>query len=647
MTYLKYLLSITVWFSITLFISTCNQPKEEKEENTVFSSPDGHIKFTLDRNHNQLTYSVTYKDQSVIEVSPMVMTVDQDTITQNVAIREIQTYEANETYEWNGVHSTAVNHYNGAEIALEHKENTNYTLDVRVFNDAASFRFIVPGKKNAQRVPDETTVFALTEGSTVWYHGLRGHYESVHDKNDISQVPAGKWMAPPVTFKLPEGLGYAAITEANLKNYSGMALQADSNQTLITRLAHHQPVSYPYELRYSEEDIARLAQPASVEGIITTPWRVIMIGGDLNAMVNSDVVHNLNPAPDKGLFPQGINTEWIKPGRAVWKYLDGGGDGTVETMKDFSRLASELGFEHNILEGFWRDWSDEEIKALVEYSQDRHVGIWLWKHSKSLRDPAERKAFFQRAHDLGITGVKLDFFDHEAKEVIDLYQDILQETAELKLLVDFHGANKPTGESRTWPNELTREAIRGMEARRIEDKARHNATVPFTRFLAGHAEYTPVHFGERMGNTTWTHQIASAAIMSTPLLTYAAHPANILENPGVEMIKSIPSHWDETIVLPPSEIGEVAAFARRKDDIWFLAIMNGGKAKTINIPLTFLGEGNYKTLIVGDNSADAAAVNVENTAQEQSNTLDISLAKGGGFIARFTKEGNTQIISEK
>src|SRR5262249_47035120 len=153
----------------------------------------------------------------------------------------------------------------------------------------------------------------------------------------------------------------------------------------------------------------------------------------------------------------------------------------------------------------------------------------------------------------------------------DLYQSLLREAAELKLLVDFHGANKPTGEARTWPNELTREAIRGMEASKLADRATHDATLPFTRMLAGHAEYTPLHFGERRRNTTWAHQVASAAILSAPLLTYAAHPANMLANPCADMIKSIPSFWDETVVLPPSEIGEVAVFARRRGETWFLA----------------------------------------------------------------------------
>jgi len=141
----------------------------------------------------------------------------------------------------------------------------------------------------------------------------------------------------------------------------------------------------------------------------------------------------------------------------------------------------------------------------------------------------------------GVTGVKIDFFDHEAKEMIDLYKELLRETARQKLLVNFRGVNKPTGEARTWPNELNREAIKGMEASRLADRATHDVTLPFTRLLAGHADYTPVHFGARRANTTWAHQFASAVILGAPLLTYAASPSNLLANPCCGMIKSIPA----------------------------------------------------------------------------------------------------------
>src|SRR6185295_12194777 len=127
----------------------------------------------------------------------------------------------------------------------------------------------------------------------------------------------------------------------------------------------------------------------------------------------------------------------------------------------------------------------------------------------------------------------------------------------------------------------------GMENRRMQDRATHGTNLPFTRWLAGPAEYTPVHFGERMANTTAAHQVASAAILSAPVLTYAASPTTLLASPAVEMFKAIPSVWDQTIVLPPSEIGELALFARRKGDVWFLAAMNNPNAKDLSVPLSF------------------------------------------------------------
>jgi alpha-glucosidase len=359
-----------------------------------------------------------------------------------------------------------------------------------------------------------------------------------------------------------------------------------------------------------------------------------MVGADLNALVNCDVVPNLCPPPDPKLFPRGVQTEWLKPGRAVWKYLDGG-ENTLEGMKEFCRLAGELGFEHNVVEGFWRRWSDAEVRELVAYGKERHVGIWLWKHSKELRDPEARRAFFKKCHDLGVAGVKIDFFDHEAREVIDLYQALLREAAENQLMVNFHGSNKPTGEARTWPNEIVREAVKGMEASRLKDRARHDATLPFTRFLAGHADYTPVHFGARRADTTWAHQLATAAVFTAPLLTYAAHPRTILDSPCASMIKSIPAVWDETVVLPVSEIGEVAAFARRSGDTWFLAVVNGPSARDVRIPLAFLGPDDYDALLLRDRKGDPAAVRVEEAAARRGDSLAVELSDGGGFVARF------------
>jgi alpha-glucosidase len=599
-------------------------------DTTTVISPDSKIQFRLFAMNGGLGFSVRNGSVVVIEPSPLVMTINGSPVFAGARLGKPKAYEVNEKYDWLGVHSTAVNKCNGLQIPVP-----GCLLDIRAYNDGVAFRIVTDEKKDA--VPDEETVFNIPRGSNIWYHDLEMHYEGIYAKKEISALQEGEWVAPPATFKLPNG-GYASITEADLTGYSGMALQANGKSGLVMRLAHHQPTSYPYRLRYSPEDTFRLRKPGTCNGKIVTPWRVVIVGNDLNAMVNNDIVHNLCPPPDEKLFPQGIHTTWLRPGRAVWKYLDGGGAGTVDVMMKFSKQAAELGFEHNILEGFWSRWSDDSIRYLVDYSKKLGVDIWFWKHSKSLRDPLSRDSFFKRCHDLGVKGAKIDFFDHEAKEVIDLYEAILKEAAQYKLLLDFHGANKPTGRARTWPNELAREAVKGMEASKLTDRATHETTLPFTHFLAGPGEYTVVHFGERRQNTTWAHQIASAAILSAPLLTYGANPESLLANPAVDVIKHIPSSWDETIVLPGSEIGEIAAFARRKNNTWFVAVMNGTQPRKVRIPLSFLKQGKFNAKTVSDDATNSAAVVMGNAVYTPGDVIELDLRAGGGFITEIIKQ---------
>jgi alpha-glucosidase len=605
------------------------------------TGPNGEVRFDLLRGSDgHLQFRVSFKKTDVIESSPIRITLDGTAIAEGVTVGRAERYRQNETYPWRGVHATAVNRFNGARFPITHTASkTAYTLDVRAFNDGIAFRYLIPGPPDASRVPDETTGFTIPDGSTVWFHDFEGHYEGTHAKKAIADVKEGEWAAPPLTIKLPDGRGYASITEGALYRYSGLGLQANGRRGFEARLGHAQPLNYPFRLRYGVEEGARLAKPATINGPITSPWRIVLVGGDLNTLVNGDIVHNVSPPPDKTLFPKGFQEEWLKPGRSVWRYLDGG-ENTFEGIKEFSRMAGELGFEYNLLEGFWQKWTDEQLREMVAYSAKQGVGLIVWKHSRDLRKPEERLAFFKRCQDLGFVGVKLDFFDHEAKEVVELYEVMLREAAQHKLIVNFHGANKPTGESRTWPNELTREGIWGMERSKTPAWATHNATLPFTRYLAGPADYTGVVLGERRRETSWAHQIATHAVFTSPLLVYGGNPKSLLENPAVEMIKSIPAVWDETRVLPMSEIGEIAAFARRRGNTWFLAVVNGPTARTVTIPLTFLGAsagtgGERQALMVSDRADDPAAVDVKRSTANAKTSLSIELRAGGGFIARF------------
>ena len=605
------------------------------------TSPDGRIKFELDlRSNDRLSYRITMNGHSVIERSRLGIVVDGVNLGSGATVGTVQRTHQDERYATRGVHATATNRNNGATIAVtQDQTGTAYAIDVRVFDDGVAFRYVVPGAVSARRTPDEATVFNFPAGSTVWYHDLDGHYEGVHEKKDIEDVSEGDWAAPPLTARLPDGLGYASITESALVSYAGMALQADRRGGFVARLGHAVPASYPYRLRYPALDVMRLEEPAALPGTITTPWRVVVIGSDLNTLVNSDVVTSLAAPPDPALFPHGIDTAWVKPGRAVWRYLDGG-DNTVEGIEHFSELAEKLGFEYQVVENVWRRWTDDQLRNLVSFSNQRHVGILLWVHSRDLHDAAGRRALFEKLHAMGIAGIKVDFFDHEAKEVIDLYHDILRDAAETQLLCDFHGANKPAGESRTWPNEMTREGVYGLE-HRAQAWATHNTTLPFTRYLAGHGDYTPVVFGDRRKETSWPHQIATAAIFTSPLLVYGANPQSLLDNPAVEVIKALPSTWDETVVLPGSGIGEAAAFARRKGRDWFIAVLNGPDVRTLKVDLKFLGPGSYRATLVRDDPDNAASERIEHATVTRQGSLVVAMRPGGGFIARLVQGSTT------
>jgi alpha-glucosidase len=605
------------------------------------ASPNRSVTFDLMLGeHGELTYAVSLNGRPAVVPSPIGIVVDGRHLGEHAAPGTIETYEIDERYPWLGVHDVAVNRCHGGRVALNSRGSGSdapvaWTLDARACDDGAAFRYVVPGATDQVRTPDEGTVFRLPPGAAVWFHDFEGHYEGVHERHEIAEVADGAWAATPLTIALPGG-GYAAITESALADYGGMALRADGRAGFAARLGHEEPVSYPYRLRYRPQDIERLSQPAKITGTITSPWRIVIAAPTLNGLVNADIVHNVAPPPDRTMFPDGSRADWIRPGRAVWRYLDGG-DNTYEGLLEFNTLAQRLGFEYHVVEGIWQRWSDAQLRSFVADAKQKGVGIWLWKSSQSLTTPADHRAFFDQLRSVGAVGAKIDFFDHEAKEMIDRYQSLLREAAERHIMLNFHGANKPAGESRTWPNELTREGVQGLEHRSMREWSRHNTTLPFTRFLAGAADYTPVVFGERRKETSWAHQIATSIVFTSPLLVYGAHPQSLLDNPAAELIKSVPSVWDETIVLPASRIGEIAAFARRRGTTWFVAVLNGPARCSISLDLGFLGAGRYDALFVRDTTDNPASIAIERSRVGRDEALRLELNAGGGFVLRLTR----------
>ncbi len=601
------------------------QNKKSTTGALIISSPDGSIKLNIESKSGTLTYSINFNKTIVIESSALGLTVNGNSFGDASSIGNVVRYNLNKTYPYRGVHSRAINKCNGAKVSINAKQN--FVIEARVFNDGVAFRYVINNKDSAL-IEKDNSEFVIPSGSIIWSQPNIKYYEGKYDKKKIENFKEGDLAGPPLTIELTGNTGYAAITEGGLTDFAGMSLMFKKDRSFI----------------------ANLTGKTKKNGKIETPWRIIEIGKDLNTLVNCDIIPDVSPPYDPKLFPKGYNTDWVKPGRSVWSWLAESRSITLENMKHFSDLAAQLGFEYNLVDEGWSNWKDsinhrdawDMMKELVDYSAKKGIKIWVWKAYPDrrgipgIKDPESRKNFFQKCKDLGIAGMKVDFFDSEGQEIVDFYQAALKDAATYHLMMDFHGANKPTGESRTWPNEMSREGIRGMENR--PPWAQINTVIPFTRYLAGHADFTPVHFGNRMGEVSWAHHVATMVVFTSPFLCLGADPQSIFDNPCKQMIQSIPSTWDETIVLPQSKIGELVLFARRKGTTWFLAAMNGtNESVTLNVPLSFLKKGTYKFYSAKDDKEKQANAIVENSKVSSSTILTIDLNATGGYVGRFQK----------
>ena len=598
-------------------------------------SPGGDVKALISEDPNeQLQYEMIGAGQVVIEPSPLGITVDGVALGQGVSLGTPVRTRAEGSYPWRGVHSTAVNRYRGLRIPVHHDASgMEYTLEIRAFDDGFGYRYIVPGK-GMRTVSGEVGAFRLPAESIVWMQHNTSNYEAEYQSYSLEDLP-DKHAGPPVIVELPAG-GYAAISEAALFDYSGMTLlaAADGSGTL--------------HATFQDDSTWRL------QGTIVTPWRVIIAVPDLDGLVNSDIIHNLNDPPSVEL----ANAEWIRPGRGFWHWWSGtiGNWDSVayDRQKSWVDHAAEFDFEHYLVDAGWEfTWKEPGrdkwalLEELTRYAAERDVSIWVWKRWRTgrtegvemvgLDDPQIRRDFFARCRDAGVAGIKIDFMDSESKERIDYYTNVLRDAADYELMINFHGANKPTGESRTWPNEMTREGIRGLEFNKWSKLSpQHYASLPFTRYIAGHGDFTPCTFNpDMLKGTTMALQLATAVCYTSPVMHYADRPELYLQSNATDVIRAIPSTWDETRVLEGSKIGDLAVLARRKGKTWFVGVINGAAERSYTLDLSFLGDGKYDAVQLADVPNRPAAMFRSEQAVAADREITVEISAGGGFVAMF------------
>jgi len=634
------------------------------------SSPDGEIQINLTIKEKLepypsgrcLYYSVLFRGKEIILDSPLGLDFkNMPPIARDLVIERETRRVINET--WEAVHGKCkriLDHCNELHLWIEEEKEPKRRLELilRAYNDGVAFRYFFPKQPGMGefRLTSERSEFHFAANHTVWaadYGSYVSPQESEFEKRSLSQILPSSIIGLPLLIKVDESC-WVALTEANLTDWAGMYLAGLGVK--------------PYAL------VTTLSPRPDEPGVLVrattphySPWRVIMIGQKPGDLIESNIILNLNePCAIK-------DTSWITPGKSAWDrwwcgdYLP---DADFEvgmntaTMKYFTRFAADMGFKYVLVD--WKWYGDPEdpeadittpipeldMQELLRFAKERNVRVilWLrWNHVDRQMDEA-----FPLYEKWGIAGVKIDFMNRDDQEMVNFYHRVLKKAAEHHLIVDFHGAYKPTGIRRTYPN-LTREGVLGNEYNKWSDRVtpEHNVTIPFTRMLAGPMDFTPGGFRHATKKTfraqnsapfvmgTRCHQLAMMVVYESPLQVLCDSPYNYRGQAGLEFLRVVPTTWDETKVIH-GQVGDYIAIVRKSGEKWFIGCMTDWDARTLEIPLDFLDERRYVAHIFADApEADdyPDRVHEEKRIVTARDVLYARMAPGGGYAACLSPVG--------
>ena len=619
------------------------------------SSPDGKVVITFALTEQGIpVYSVSYSDKEVITPSPLGIEFRTGgLLSSNLKIKGIKKASGDETYEVvAGKAKQARNHYNEIAVSLQEQRPPKRKIDLffRAYDDGAAFRYIIPKQKVLQdfEILSEKSEFHFADNYTCWAMRIgkfTSDYEKEYEKITLNDIAPDAIVAVPITIETGEGI-VMALAEANLTDYAGMYVAGaeKGRNALVSRLA---PLP-------GDRDICVKAKAPHA-----TPWRVLMLGETPGDLIESHIITNLNE-------PCAIeDPSWIKPGKTAWDWWSGqvvkGVDFkagmNTKTMEYYIDFAAEAGLQYMLIDAGWygshRDTKADITKTIPEidmpeilqYAKERNVDIILWLNWKCVQRQMDEA--FPLYEQWGVKGVKIDYMNRDDQDMVNFYHKVVKKAAEHHLVVDFHGAYKPTGFRRTFPNLITREGVMGLEYTKWSDRITpdYNVTIPFTRMLVGPMDYTPGAFRnvtarqfkardvEPLAMGTRCHQLAMFVVYESPLQMLCDHPAAYRGQDGFEFLKLVPTVWDETKVLS-GKIGQYICIARKHGDDWFVGAMTNWDARSIEIPLDFLADGEYRAKIFADGpGADRhpTRVSITSTKVSAQDKLTANLAPGGGY----------------
>ena len=590
------------------------------------TSPNGKLKFSLTLEREHPVYDIQYQKQALVQNSPLSLVFDNGAFGEGLKMNKPVFSTKEETYELIVGKSKTVQRVS-KEVVIPLVETTapfrKINLVVRAFNDGIAFRYEFPEQPNWKSyvMYDENTAFNVVDNPKflgMYLPSYQTSHEATYSHVKYEEIKERNLMDMPALFEYPNHI-FMAITEAAVRDYAGMYLWKE-NGCLQGKLSP----------KLNQEQI-------KVEASLPhqSPWRVFMISDRVGALIESDLLTNLNE-------PCKIeDTSWIKPGKTTFTWWNGNvtpdttflGGNNFPTNKYYIDFAARNGLDFHSIYGYaeqpwytddgtWFGFPGENsditkpvsslnMQEICDYAKSQGVQIHLWTNWKPLYAKIDEAfALFEK---WGVVGMMIDFMDRDDQEMIRIQEEFLAKAAKHHLFVQFHGSSKPSGLHRTYPNEFTREGTLNYENFKgcMVTTADHDISMPFTRLLAGAADY---HLGGfralpkdkfkiQQSNpyvtSTRCHMLAMYVVLESYLGMICDTPEAYEGQPGFEFLQTVPTTWDKTVV-PDASVNEYVAIARRHGDDWYVGAINNSQARDVEIALDFLGKGDYKVTLYKD-----------------------------------------------
>ncbi|MBT8477801.1 MAG: glycoside hydrolase family 97 protein [Gemmatimonadetes bacterium] len=652
---------ITLPVAILLALISSSPALSDAQEPQIFGvkSPDGRIELTV-RAGADLTYQLALDGRELVVASAIALQLaDGTAIGPAATVVSVDRADVDDWLKPVVPEKQARIHDRYAALSLAFEGG--WGLEARAYDEGVAFRFRTDGSGPIV-VASESFAVDLAQDPTLWFpteESFLTHSERLYEQLSVSQVESGKMAHLPVLAAWTGG-PKLAITESDLRAYPGLYLAGTGTSALTGVFP-----AYPAEVEQLNDRTVRVLsrEPfiAKTAGPRTFPWRVFVVADEDADLIRSTMVWRL-------ASPLRIDEpSWIRPGQVAWDWWNALNLTGVEfeagvntdTYQYFIDFAADHGIEYVILDEGWSDPADLgvlnpdiDMEGLFAHAAERGIGLIPWVVWKSLDDRLDEA--LDRFEAWGAAGIKVDFMQRDDQPMVEYYWRIAEAAARRRLLVDFHGAYKPTGLRRAYPNVVTREGVRGLEHVKWSSypTPEHDVTLPFIRMLAGPMDYTPGAmlnaneeqfkpvFDRPMSLGTRVHQMAMYVVYESPLQMLADSPSHYLrESECTAFIVEVPTVWDETQVLEAS-VGDYVAVARRSGNAWYVGVMTDWEPRDMSLDTGFLGDGLWSVEVFRDGRN--AARNPEDYRKElleieAGESLAVNLAPGGGWVARLVR----------